>query len=138
MLGQRRRLECELGDPVEIRAERDGLEHAVTQLAQEHTEVRNELAERELHAPAAWVRDAFGERPVGSRPREVWEKGVRQAARYRLDHDVTDPGTALGPRPEHREAQREWERAGKAIARDQRRLGRDVGTELDADIGIGF
>jgi hypothetical protein len=138
MLTQRTRLERELGNPVEIRIERDGLKHAITQLTHEHTEARNELAERELRAPGAWVRDTFGERPDGSRPREIWEKGVRQAARYRLDHDITDPGSALGPRPEQREAQRDWERARRAIARDARRPGRDVGTELEVDLGIGF
>jgi hypothetical protein len=83
-------------------------------------------------------RDTFGERPDGTRPLEVWEKSVRQAPRYRLDHDITDPGSALGPRPEQHEEQRNWERARKGIARDQRRLGRDVGTELDVDLGIGF
>jgi conjugative relaxase-like TrwC/TraI family protein len=137
-LAQRSRLERELGNPVEIRAERDGLEHAITQLTQEHTQARNELAERELHAPGAWVRDTFRERPGGSRSREVWEKAVRQAARYRLDHDVTDPGSALGPRPEPREAQRDWERAREAIEHGEQRLGRDVKTERDVDLGIGL
>jgi chromosome segregation ATPase len=138
VLAQRNRLERELGDVPEVRAERDGLERAITQLTQEHTQARNELAERELHAPGAWVRDTFGECPDRSRPREVWEKGVRNTARYRLDHDITDPGSALGPPPEQREAQRDWERAHKAIARDQRRLGRDVGLEHDSGFGIGF
>jgi hypothetical protein len=44
----------------------------------------------------------------------VWEHGVRLAARYRVEHDITDPGEAIGPRPE----QRDWERARKAMARD--------------------
>jgi hypothetical protein len=84
------------------------------------------------------VQDTFGERPDRSRPREVWEKAVRQAARYRLDHGITDPGSAIGPRPEQREEQRDWARTGQAIARDQRRLGRDVEAERDVDLGIGF
>jgi hypothetical protein len=138
VLTQRSRLVRELGDPLEIRAERDALERAITQLTQEHTDARNELAERELHTAGAWVRDTFGERPDRSRAREVWEKGVRQAAHYRLEHDITDPGSALGPRPERREERRAWEHARTTIARDQRRLGRDVGTELHLDIGIGF
>jgi hypothetical protein len=62
----------------------------------------------------AWVRDTFGERPDGLRAGEVWEHGVRLAARYRVEHDITDPGEAIGPRPE----QRDWERARKAMARD--------------------
>jgi hypothetical protein len=64
----------------------------------------------------------------------VWEHGVRLAARYRVEHDITDPGEAIGPRPDRRD----WERARKAIARDQRQLGRDVEVALDVDLGIGF
>lgn len=82
--------------------------------------------------------DTFGERPDGLRAGEVWEHGVRLAARYRVEHDITGPGDALGSQPERREEQREWERAHKAIARDRRQLGRDVGVELDVDFGIGF
>ncbi len=138
VLAQRSRLERELGNPVEVRAERDGLKHAITQLTQEHTQVRNELAERELHAPGAWVRDTFGERPDEQRTRDIWKKGVRQAARYRLDHDWNDPQSALGPRPEQPKQQRDWDGARNAVTRDQRRLGREVETELDVDLGIGF
>jgi len=80
----------------------------------------------------AWVRDTFGERSDRLRAVEVWEHGVRLAARYRVEHDITDPGEAIGPRPEQREGQRDWERARKAMARDQRQLGRDVEVELGA------
>ncbi len=128
----------ELGDVPEVRAERDGLAEALSQSVSERTAVRDELIERELHASGAWVRDTFGERPDGLRAGEVWEHGVRLAARYRVEHDITGAGDALGPQPGQREEQREWERAHKAIARDQRQLGRDVGVELDIDLGIGF
>ena len=138
LLIERGRLERELGDPVELRAERDGLERTITTLTQERAEVRNELAERELHAPGAWVRDTFGEPPDGSRRREVWENGVRRAARYRLDHEITDARDALGPWPDSREEQCHWERARQAIERVERRLGRDVGVDRDVDLGIGL
>ena len=128
----------ELGDPAEMRAERDGLERAITQSTQEHTEVRNELAERELHAPGAWVRDTFGERPDGSWAREEWEDDVRQVARYRAQYEITDPSDALGPRPEQAEQQHDWERASETIEQGERRLGRDVEAERDVDLGIGF
>ena len=75
---------------------------------------------------------------MGRAPRKVWERGVRLAARYRVEHDISDRGDALGPQPEQREQQRGWERARKAIARDQRQLGRDLEVELDVDLGIGF
>jgi len=90
VLAERGRLAHELGDPVEIRAERDGLTRAIRQSRQERHEVRDQLAKRELLAPGAWVREALGERPGGSRSREAWENGVRQAARYRTQYDITD------------------------------------------------
>ncbi len=138
VLAQRAELERELGNGADMRAERDGLEHAVSEATREHRELRKELVEREVQDPSSGVRASFGEGPNGSRPREVWENAVRQAAHYRLDHDVIDPGSALGPRPEHREGQREWERASRAIARDARRLGRDIDIERDVDLGIEF
>ena len=138
VLERRSRLARELGDVPEVRAERDGLEHAISEAMRERTAVRVELVERELQTRPAWVIATFGERPDGPRAAEAWEHGVRLAARYRVEHDITDPGDALGPQPEHREQQRSWERARKAIARDQRQLGRDLEVELDVDLGIGF
>jgi len=134
----RSELARELGDVPEVRAERDGLTEALSRSVRERSAVRDELIERELHASGAWVRDTFGERPDGVRAGEVWEHGVRLAAHYRVEHDISGPGDALGPQPEHREEQREWERVHKAIARDQRRLGRDVSVELDVGLDIGF
>ncbi len=139
VLTQRGRLERELGDPVEARAEREGLEHAITQATREHTALRNELAERELHNPAAWVKATFGERPDRPAQREAWENGVRHAARYRAQYDITDPTDALGPRPEQRGGQqRDWERAREAIDRAERRLGREVTPTRGIDLGIGL
>ena len=137
-LERRSDLARELGDVPEVRAERDGLERAIGEVTREQTAVRDELVERELQAPGAWVRGTFGERPAGPRASQAWEHGVRLAARYRVEHDAADSNEALGPRPEQREEQRGWERARKAIARDQRQLGRDVGVERDVDLGIGF
>ncbi len=138
VLAERAQLARELGDVPEARAELDALERAITQSTREHAGLRDLLVERELHNPAAWVRNNFGKPPDGPGARAQWENAVRRAARYRLQHDVTDPGSALGPQPEQRHAQRDWERARNTIARDQRRLGRDVEVELDVDLGIGF
>ena len=138
-LAQRGRLKRELGDPVEARAEREGLEHAITQATHEHTALRNELAERELQTPGAWVKATFGERPDRPAQREAWENGVRHAARYRAQYDITDPADALGPRPEQRGGQqRDWERASEAIDRAERRLGREVTSDRGIDLGIGL
>jgi hypothetical protein len=138
VLTQRNGLERELGDPAEARAEREGLEYAITQTTQEHTALRNELAERELDTPTAWVKATFGKRPDRPAQREAWENGVRHAARYRAEHAITDPADPLGPRPTQREQLRDWERARAAIERAGRRLGRDVGTERDTGLGIGL
>jgi hypothetical protein len=35
------------------------------------------------------------------------EQSIRQAARYRLQYDVSDPGNPLSPKPEPREQQRD-------------------------------
>ncbi len=131
-------LERKLGDPSEVRAEREGLEHGITQTTREHTALRNELAERELHNPA-WVKTTFGERPDRPAQRDAWENGVRHAARYRAQYDITDPTDALGPRPEQRGGQqRNWDRAREAIERAERRLGREVSPARGIDLGIGL
>ena len=138
MLAERSQLAGELGDPAEMRAERDGLEGAITQSTREHSAVRDELAERELHSPGAWVRDTFGERPDEPWAREEWEVNVRQVAHYRAQYEITDPSDALGPRPEQAEQQHDWDQASEAIQQGERRLGRDVEAERDVDLGIGF
>jgi conjugative relaxase-like TrwC/TraI family protein len=51
VLEQRSRLEREIGDPTEARAERDGIEHALSRTVREHAALSKELAERERHAP---------------------------------------------------------------------------------------
>jgi hypothetical protein len=135
----RRMLEREFGDPGEAHAEREDLEHTITQATREHTVLRNELAERELRAPGAWVRATFGERPDRPGQCEAWENGVRHAARYRVQYEITDSADALGPRPEPRGGhQRDWERAREAIDRAERRLGREVSPTRDIDLGIGL
>jgi conjugative relaxase-like TrwC/TraI family protein len=138
MLAERSRLAGELGDPAEMRAGRDGLEDAITQSTQEHSAIRDALAERELHSPGPWVRDTFGERPDDSWAREEWEVNVRQVAGYRVQHDITDTSDPLGPRPETGDQQHAWDQASEAIQQGERRLGRDVATARDVDLGIGF
>ena len=50
---QRNHLGLEVGDPDEIRAERDGLERTISHSIREQNELRDELAEREPHTSAA-------------------------------------------------------------------------------------
>jgi hypothetical protein len=44
----------------------------------------------------------------------------------------------LGPRPEQQEQQHQWESARETIEQGEQRLGRDVETERDVDLGIGL
>jgi hypothetical protein len=138
VIGRRAELESELGDPAEIRSERDGLERSIRQSTREHNEVLDKLAQREPRAPEPWVRHTFGERPDGTWAREQWEEGVRQVARYRAQHEMTDPSDALGPRPETEKQQHDRELASEAIERTTQQLGRDVASEREVDLGIGF
>jgi hypothetical protein len=69
---------------------------------------------------------------------ESWEDGIRRVARYRVQYDIADPSDALGPAPEQGEQQHDWKQARDAIAQGERRLGRDVATERDVDLGIGL
>jgi hypothetical protein len=127
-----------LADAVEIRSERDRLEHAKAHAVTAHSAVRNELAEREVRAPSAWVQGTFGERPDEPRQREAWESGVRWAARYRIQYEITDTRDAIGPRPELPAQQGDWERACEGVGRSERRLGRGKDTERDVELGIGL
>ncbi len=136
MLSQRERIARELGDPSEVRAERDALQRALTQLTREHTRLRDELAEREVHNPGAWAVRAFGERPADPRLRTEWEQGVRQVVRYRIQYDMSHPNDPLGAEPQQREQQRDWQRAREALDRSVRRLGRDLGEDHDLAIEI--
>jgi hypothetical protein len=100
--------------------------------------LRDELVERELRAPGAWVRDTFGEHPDGRWEREQWEAGVRRVAAYRSQYEISDPSDAIGPRPEQREQRHDWRQAREAIDHGERRLGRDVGVDRGMDLDIGF
>jgi conjugative relaxase-like TrwC/TraI family protein len=134
VLSQRQRLVTELGDPSEIRAERDRLRRALTQLTREHIETRDGLASREVEAPGVWAEHALGARPAEPRLGKEWEQAIRKAARYRLQYDVDDPENPLGPEPEPREQQRDWQRAREALDRGARRLGRY--THVDHDLAL--
>ena len=85
------------------------------------------------------MRDTFGERPDEPWAREEWENAVRQVARYRAQYEITDPSDALGPRPEQSvSSSTTGSEPVKRSSTAERRLGRDVETERDVDLGIGF
>ena len=131
-------LEAELGNPHEMRAERDGLEAALRKSEREHSAARDELAEREMRSPGAWARETFGERPDRPAALNAWEKGVRRVAAYRVQYEIKDQRDAIGPRPENGRQLEDWRRAQNEIERAERRLGQDVGRGRDGGIDIGF
>jgi hypothetical protein len=131
---QQLRLARELGYPSEVRAEREGLQRALTQLTREHTEIRDELAEREVHAPGAWAARTFGERPDEPRRLKDWEYGVRQVARYRLQYSITDPEELLGQQPETPEQRRHWRQTRNALNHSAERLSRETCNDLNLSI----
>jgi chromosome segregation ATPase len=126
----------EVGDVPEVRAERDGLQQAITHATREHAELREGLADQELNSPGAWVKGTLGERPDQQQDRQAWEGAVRRVALYRADYDVTGSSDAIGPRPEAGKQSRDWERARSTIARTQRRLGREITVQRDSGLEL--
>jgi hypothetical protein len=134
VLSQRDRVARELGDPGEVRAKRDALQRTLIQLTREHTEIRDELAEREIHAPDAWVKRALGDRPDEPRRLKDWQYGVRHVARYRLQYRITDPEEPLGQQPETPEQRRHWRQTRNALNHSAERLSRETCNDLDLSI----
>jgi conjugative relaxase-like TrwC/TraI family protein len=135
-LAERASLTRELGDPEQIRAELDALNRTIEPVTHQHRSLRRELAERELGNPAPWVTRTFGKRPTAGWLAEEWDRAVLRAADYRLDHDITDPNTPLGPQPAGNHELQQWEQAQHTIEHDQHNLG--LGHDHELDIGIGL
>jgi len=84
----------------QIRGERDGLDRCVADLERETRGVRDELAERQVAQPSALARRMFGVRPEQYRRAEQYDRGVREVARYRVEHHVAGETPGLGPEPD--------------------------------------
>jgi chromosome segregation ATPase len=136
----RARLQRELGDPDQVRSERDGIENALSELRCDHDCVQDVLVQRDIERELSWLTGPLGDRPDGSRQRETWDQAARVVAGFRLDHDVIDHDAPLGPEPRsdgggHRY---EWAQAQAALERAQRLLGREPADhDHGVDIGIG-
>jgi len=138
VLRERGRLTHELGDPAEVRADRDGLQRSLAQLTREQTEIRDEMAEREVRTPGAWVRPTLGDRPDSPHLRKTWEQAVRHAARYRISYGIIDPDTVLGPEPTQPSQKRDWKRARQAIESGKQRLCGEANVEHEPHMSIGL
>jgi hypothetical protein len=139
LVADRARLQLEVGDPKQVRSERDGIENVLEELRREHHQLRGVLAEGMIDRQPEWLIDALGQRPAAARGGETWDRAARAIARFRLDNDVIDRDRPLGPEPpgssDHR---REWDRANTALEHGQRQLGREPSTrDRGVDLGIG-
>jgi hypothetical protein len=135
---ERTRLQRELGNPDQIRSEREAIETAIEQLQQEYSRVRDALADRLLEARPPWLTEALGDRPEHDRQSATWDRAARSVATYRLDHDISDPGRALGPVPSRGDAgRREWDQANAQLVCAQRQLGQQrPAREHGLDLGL--
>jgi hypothetical protein len=124
----------ELGDPAAIREERDGLTSAIDILARQHTELCNELADREVERGPQWARDALGERPERSTDAERWDRAARTLARYRIEYEISGTGDPLGDRPAAAEQRHDYERAERALEQLEQELGRQA---PEHELGLG-
>jgi hypothetical protein len=134
VLTQRARLGRQLGDVSAIGHERDALTAALRTLEQQHTDVRNELADREVQRRPQWARDQLGERPDRPADAQRWERAARTIARYRIEYEIPNSDAALGPDPARAEQRRAYEQASLARERLARELGREA---TEHDLGLG-
>jgi conjugative relaxase-like TrwC/TraI family protein len=139
LAADRARLQHELGDPEQVRSERDSLENAIQQLRRDHHRLRDVLADGLIERQSAWLIGALGHRPGDARGAETWDRAARAIARHRLDHDVASAEHPFGPTPPETDAhRREWDQATAALERAQRQLGLDrTPRGRGVDLGIG-
>ena len=136
---ERTRLQRELGDPDQVRSEREGIEAAIEQLQQDYDQGRDMLADRLLDRRPRWLINALGDRPEHARESETWDKAARSLAAFRLDHDISDSRGALGSEPSRGDAHRHaWDQANALLERAQRQLAHQPpAREHGLDLGIG-
>jgi conjugative relaxase-like TrwC/TraI family protein len=126
VLTQRATLARQLGDVTAVGQERDGLTAALRTLERQHTELRNDLADREVERQPQWARDTLGERPDRPADAERWDRAARTIARYRVEYEIPEGDVTLGPEPAGVEQRRAYEQADLARGELARELGRAV------------
>jgi hypothetical protein len=119
-----------LGEPEQLRAEKDTLDRAVDEATSERQGVVHALSDQEVVQPGGWAREAFGERPSCQPARGQWDAAVREIAQHRIENDIDDPVHAIGPIPEN-DATEETRSAADDRLRDaQNRLNLDQGIDI--------
>jgi conjugative relaxase-like TrwC/TraI family protein len=91
-------------DQVEL----DAIVHILDERVGQHT--NHTVAE-----PPTYITRALGRRPRAGAEDRAWVRAVIAIETYRVEHDVTDRRSALGPEPADHELWREWRRATDVI-----------------------
>ncbi len=125
-LTQRATLSRQLGDVAAIRDERNALTNAAATLQREHTQIRDELADRQVTERPAWTREALGERPERQSDARRWDRAARAIARYRIEYEIPDTGDPLGHQPVDPQQRADYQRAQRAREQLARELGRET------------
>jgi len=84
-----------------------------------------------------WLTNALGDQPDSLRDRAIWDRATLALTSFRLDHDIDDHASALGPEPSDAAQRREWRQAAAALEQQRRQLGRPLERERGLDLGIG-
>jgi conjugative relaxase-like TrwC/TraI family protein len=119
----RNRLAQEVGDPDQIRLERDAIESELATALSERDRLRDAILVQELSWQPRWSTVAIGEPPDAAHDRALWDRAARGLARYRLEHNVTDENLALGERPVDAAHIERYERARAQLERVRHELG---------------
>lgn len=85
-----------------------------------------ELIEREAAQPSAWAVELLGDRPADPAMAGLYDRAVREAARYRVAYDVRDNESGLGGQPMRQTQRAAFQRAYVAVREAQHALGRSM------------
>jgi hypothetical protein len=97
--------------------------------------VPDEFADRVVAARPPWARTLFGEQPEQYQRADHWDRGIRDAARYRIQHAISDDTAGLGPESAGDDAGRDSRQTQRVLEQTQRRLG--IAGEHDQGLGRG-
>ena len=118
-----------------LQADRWPLEHAedLARLTAVRDEIltraqRQVIRARHVEVPGYLV-DELGERPGAPKARGTWDRAAIRIEHYRNSFDVTDPDSALGPRPRELRALGAYDQARRDIDAAKARLAHDLGLE---------
>jgi conjugative relaxase-like TrwC/TraI family protein len=124
VLGERTALHDSLGEPEQIRSEREGIEQAIQATEGELRELRDQLVTEELDHRPEWLVALLGDRPSQDRERRIWDEAARAAATYRLESEPPHDFSALAfNEPSDRSKLRDWECVDRLLTRAQHQLG---------------